>query len=247
MKSLKLLGFNGLSALFALLFFCPAHAGASNLTVCGVADNSAGDGNSALGVVSTTCVFGSTGSFTGTVTESADSEDYWIFISGNFYGSGYSSSFVTGHFSISPGSGDLYPFIEGYPTSGGQLRGPSGDLSSNGDYFTIGASSTNLTPTGHGSPVATVYPLFMNSSLPQDLTSSLGNLLDGDFTANGNLTIGVDYFANPGDYYSFPNGSLVVLASTSLIHVIPEPSTLLLFGSVSAGFLLLRRKALRWI
>jgi hypothetical protein len=87
----------------------------------------------------------------------------------------------------------------------------------------------------------------MNSSLPQDLTSSLGNLLDGDFTANGNLTIGVDYFANPGDYYSFPNGSLVVLASTSLIHVIPEPSTLLLFGSVSAGFLLLRRKALRWI
>jgi hypothetical protein len=210
-----------LLALTGFPWFCPFRAGASELTVCGVLDGSVGDANPAAGVVTTSCTFGATGSFSGTVTEDADPLNYTIGISGTFLGSASSLSFVTGSFSLS-GMGDVYPFI----TFGGQLIGPSNVLADAADFFQLSAIATNF--LGSSSNNATVMPMLPGEPLPQPVTESLGNLASGSFAGPGTLTAGIAFRAGAGATYSFATSGPRVLASTAPEHVIPEPSTLVL-------------------
>jgi hypothetical protein len=142
----------------------------------------------------------------------------FVDIVGTFQGSASVPSFVTGVFSLS-GVGDLYPFI----SLGGQLLGPPGVVAGVDDVFQLSASATNFL----GPSISTTVTPLPGEPLPQELPSSLGNIVNGIFTGLGTLTVGITFSAAPAATYSFANSGPTVQASTDPVHVVPEPSTLI--------------------
>jgi len=221
----------GWLALVAALCFSAVPSGAANLTVCGILDGSGADSDGlANGAVSTACAFGANGSFAGRVQESADPLNYWVFITGDFRGAG-SSSFVSSQFSLS-GSGDLFPFV-----NSGLLTGPNGDVAVPQDFLSVTATATNFSA---GPASAFVQPVSFGP-LPVGL-SGFASPVSGSFGGLGTLTLAVTFVAGTNDSYSFPPGYVALLASTDPTRIIPEPSTLFLFGSALAALALFARR-----
>jgi hypothetical protein len=211
-------------AIAALSLGAATSVRAANLTVCGIVDGSPADPDGlADGRITTSCNL-SGGQFTGSVSETETGFDYGFNIGGDFSGSASDASFITGMFGLG-GAGDLYPYIQA-----GQLLG--GGLSTNTESLSVTAHATNFV----GFPAtAQVIPVAIGAPLPLALTDSLGQAQHGNFTGFGLLTISLDYQAAENHVFSFPGPGISVLASTGVVHIIPEPSTLALLGSGLVG------------
>ena len=215
---------------------------AASLTLCGIVDGGPADPDrQADGHIAATCNFAG-GSFTGTVTEatSASSLTYWLRIGGDFYGSAVQNEFVTGLFSLN-GQGDVYPYISQWP--GGVLASSSPSATSTGvEFLAISAIALNLATTT-GSAGAQTAPIRSGDPLPVPIGPDLPRLLSyGEFSGPGTLILSLRYETGGSDrYFSFPNGQIVVQASTEPGHVIPEPSTVFLLGFGVASLLAARR------